>query len=86
MFHWDKAKSNNGDFEKRYKPLKIRHDVEYYMNSMQIYYKDNNVKKEKELKIIRVYNLAREGVISVEEAYKKSKDILMLRNLDISEI
>lgn len=86
MFHWDKAKSNNGDFEKRYKPLKIRHDVEYYMNSIQIYYKDNNVKKEKELKIIRVYNLAREGVISVEEAYKKSKDILMLRNLDISEI
>ena len=44
------------------------------------------MKKEKELKIIRVYNLAREGVISVEEAYKKSKDILMLRNLDISEI
>ena len=87
MVHWDKTESAHNDFEKRYKALGIRYDIQYYTRRIQLYYgNDYNVRKEKEYEIIKIYNLASEDVISVEDAFEKCKEVLLPDKLNAGEI
>ena len=87
MVHWDKTESAHNDFEKRYKALGIRYDIQYYTRRIQLYYgNDYNVRKEKEYEIIKIYNLAGEDVISVEDAFEKCKEVLLPDKLNAGEI
>lgn len=87
MFHWDKTERDHNDFEKRYKALGIRYDIQYYIRRIQLYYEnDYNVRKEKECEIIKIYNLASKDAISVEDAYEKCKEVLLSDKLNADEI
>lgn len=76
MFHWDKTEQT--DFDRGFKRLKIKYDVQYYAKQLQQYYGDDyKLIKEKKSEIIDIYELAGKNIISIESAYEKCRNILM---------